>query len=106
MEIAVKMQIDLLARLDLGFSSAGSSAFHAEHRPQRRLARRDDGPSANALQPLRKPNGRNGLPFTGRGRRGRSHQDKLASARERRIRKDIQLQLGAVTSNGLKIVFG
>src|SRR5690349_20207523 len=90
-EVAVKMQIDLLAGLDLRFSSAGGTAFHAENRPQRRLARRDDRPSADALQPLRKSDGRNGLPFTGCSGRGGGHQDKLASARECRVRKDIQL---------------
>src|ERR1051326_2499499 len=102
----MKMQVDFLAGLDLRFSSAGGAAFHAENRAQRRLAPRDDRPPANALQALREPNGRNGLPFTGSGGRGRGHQDELASARERRISKDIQLQLGAVTSNRFKIVFG
>ena len=101
----MKMQIDFLAGLNLRLSSPGGSAFHAKHRPQRRLARRNDRPAANALQPLREPDGGHGLPFTGSRRRGGRYQDELASARKRRIRKNIQLQLGAVASNGLKVIF-
>jgi len=55
---------------------------------------------------LSKPDGGNGLPFTGSRGRGGRYQDELAPARKRRISKDIQLQLGAVASNGLKLFFG
>src|SRR3954452_9152815 len=106
MEVAVKMQIDFLAGLNLRLSSTRSAAFHAKHRTERRLARSDNDFFANARQTLSKPDGGHSLPFTGGCGRGSRHQDELASARKCRITKDIQLQLGAVASNGFKIFVG
>ncbi len=42
-KVAVKMQIDLLARFYLRQASACRSTLHPKHRPKRRLARGEDG---------------------------------------------------------------
>src|SRR5262249_57811744 len=39
MKITVKVEIDFCARLDLRSTAAGSSTFHSEDGPERRLAR-------------------------------------------------------------------
>src|SRR5215469_1082430 len=101
----MKVKVDLLAGLDLRHPAAGRAPLHAEYRPQRRLAGGDDRSLPNAGQPLGKTDGGHSLPLAGGGGRSRSDQYQLAPRRKRGIGEYVQLQLGAITSDGLEIIF-
>ncbi len=77
-EIAGEVEVDVLHGHDLGVAAAGRAAFHAEARPQRRLAEADAGPLADAVQPVAQADARRRLALAGGRRRDRGHQDQLA----------------------------
>src|SRR5262249_44573314 len=102
-KVAVEVKIDFLAGLDLRQSATGSSALHAEHRAERRLARSDNGLLPNFCESLGQANRGHGLAFTGScGVRG-GDQNQLAASLKSGIAEDIELKFGAVAADGLEI---
>ena len=100
MEVAVKVEIDFLAGLNLREAAAGRAALEAEDGAERGLARGDDCRAANAFKTLRQADGGNGLAFTGDGGGGGCDQYELATNREGRIGEQIERELGAVRADG------
>src|SRR5438105_2089790 len=79
MDVAGEMEVEVLHRDDLAVATTGSAALDAEDRPQRRLADRDRGPVADAVQALDEPDGSGGLALAERGRRDRGDDHVLAA---------------------------
>ena len=74
MEVAGKVQVDLLHREHLGIAATGSSALDAEARPQRRFTQGHRGLLPYLVQPQRQSYAYCGLAYAGlRGADGR-HQ--------------------------------
>ena len=48
-EVTGKVEVDVLHRDDLGIAAAGGTAFHPEHRAERRLTERDRHVFADAF---------------------------------------------------------
>ena len=66
-EVTGEMEVDLLHRHHLGMATAGSTTFHPEARPERRLANADRGPLAERVQAVAEADGRGRLALAGRG---------------------------------------
>ncbi len=77
-EVAGEMEVDVLHGHDLRVAAAGGPAFHAEARPQRRLAQADARLLADAVQPVAQADARGRFAFAGRRGRDGGHQDQLA----------------------------
>ena len=78
MEVACKVQIDLLHRQHLGIATTGGTTLHAETGTQRGFAQRHSGLLTQAVQAQRQSDADGGLADTGfRGADGR-HQDEAA----------------------------
>jgi hypothetical protein len=84
-EVAMEMQIDFLAGLDLGQTAARRAAFHSEHRPQRGFAGSEDRFLTDAFEALRQADGHHRFAFAGGGGRGGGNQDQLAVDRQIRV---------------------
>ena len=54
-DVARKVQVDVLHRRNLSVTAACRAALYAEHRTQRRLAEREAHASARLFQPVGKP---------------------------------------------------
>ena len=67
-EIAGKVEVDVLHGDDLGPAAAGSAALDAEDRSQGRLAEGEDGVLSDLPETVRKTDGSGGLAFAGRSR--------------------------------------
>src|SRR5215472_14987580 len=105
-KIAVKVEIDLGARLDLRKSAARRAAFHPEHGAERRLARSDDHFFADMRQALREADRRDRFALAGGGR-GRCRDDnQLAAALESGIAKKFEVNFAAFRANGLEVLIG
>ena len=77
-EIARKVQVDILHGNDLRVAAACRAALHAEHGTERRFAERDDDVFADAAHSVRKTDGRGRLALAcGRGR-DRRHEHEFA----------------------------
>src|SRR5579871_4006947 len=72
------MEIDVLHRHDLRIAATGRAAFHAERRPERRLAQAQHRLLANVIERIGKPDCRRGLTLAGRRWRDRRYEDELA----------------------------
>ncbi len=105
-KIAMKMEIDLFARLDLRKAPARGASLDAEHRTQRRFARSENGLFADQRQALCQTNGCNRLAFAGNRGRGSGNEDQFATPRKRRIIEKIDADLRAVGSDRLEIALG
>ena len=81
-EVAREVEVDVLHRHDLREPAAGGAPLHAEAGPQGRLAQRDDGPLAEAVERLAEADGRGGLALARRRRRDRrdEHQRRLGTS--------------------------
>ena len=67
-EVSGEMEVDVLHRDDLGVAAAGGSPLHAEARPERGLAQRDDRALAEAVERLAEAHGRRRLALARRRR--------------------------------------
>ncbi len=81
-KVAVKVEIDLMARFHLRQASARRSAFEAKDRTQRWLARGDDRFAPDVLQALGQADGDHGLAFSGGRRCGGRDKDEFAARRK------------------------
>ena len=92
-EVAREMQVDVFHRHDLRVAAAGGPALHAEHRPKRRLAQRENRVLAELPKRLRHPHGDRRLPFS--RRRGidarHEHEFSLGRALLERAQRDLCL---------------
>ncbi len=104
-EVAVKVEIDLLCRFYLRAATARGSALHAEDRTERRLARGDDGFFADLFETLHKADRGDSLAFARDGRRSRGDKDEFAANRKRSIREEIEFELRAVRAQGVRRIF-
>ena len=77
-EIAREVQIDVLHRHDLRVAAAGSAAFKAEARAERRLTQCDGDLPALAVEGVRKADTRRRLALACRRRVDGRHEDELA----------------------------
>ena len=77
-EVAGEMQVDPFHRHDLRVAAAGRAALAPEHRPQRRLAERDDGAPPDAVERVAQPDRRRRLALARRGRVDRGDEHELA----------------------------
>jgi hypothetical protein len=99
-KVAVEVQVDFLARFHLRKAAARAAALKAEDRPQRGLARSDDGFAADARQALGQPDGDHGLAFAFDGRCGGRYQYEFAADGTARIGKQTERELGAIGADG------
>jgi len=77
-EIAGKVQVDVLHRHDLGIAAARRAALDSHAGAERRLAQHDDRFLAQFDEGLRHADGRGGFAFARRGRRDGRDQNQLA----------------------------
>ena len=77
-EIAREVQVDVLHRYDLRHAPACGTALHAKHRPQRRLAQRNDGTLSNPVKRITESHRGGGFPLACRCRADRGNQNQLA----------------------------
>ena len=77
-EVAGKVEVDVLHGHHLGIAAAGGAALDAEHRPQRRLPQRHHGLLAKTPQGVGKADGGGGFALSGGGRIDGGDQDQLA----------------------------
>ena len=105
-EVAGEVQVDVLHGHDLRVAAAGGAAFHAEHRPEGRLAQADHRFLADVIERIAQPHGGGRLALArGRGRH-RRHQDQLrvrtrlepVQVSERHFRLEMPV--------GLEVLFG
>ena len=76
-EVAGKVQVDILHGDDLGPTATGGTALHAKHGTERRLAQGHGALDAATTQTVGKADGRSGLALAcGRGVDG-GHEDEL-----------------------------
>ena len=94
--VAVEVQIDLLARFHLRQAASSRAALHAKDRSQRRFAGGDQGLLPDTLQPLDQPDRGDGFTLPRNCWGGGGDQDELAAARKCRIGQQVQLQFRAV----------
>ncbi len=90
--VAGKVQVDVLHRDDLCIPATGGAALNAENRAERRLPQRQHGLPAGRRQCVRQTDGRRRFAFPRRRRIDRRHQDQLAvrpvfQPRKRRLGK-------------------
>jgi hypothetical protein len=78
MEVAGKMEVNVLHRHDLGVAAAGRAALHAEGGPERRLAQAADRLLADVVERIGQAHGGRRLAFARRRRRDRGDEDQLA----------------------------
>jgi len=95
-KIAMKVEIDFCAGLDLRKAASGSAALHAENRTERRLARSDDHFFAYVSEALRQADGSDGLSFSGGGGRGGSDEDQFASTLESGVAEELKPHFSAL----------
>ena len=69
MRVAVEMEINFCARLNLRKTATGGAAFHSKYGAERRLTRGDDDFLADVGEALGKADGGDGLAFAGGGGR-------------------------------------
>ena len=105
MEVAMKMQIDFLAGLDLRVPAARSAALQSEDGAQRWLARGENGFPANLLQALGEANRDDGLAFAAYSWRGRGDKNEFAAHGKFRIAEKAEPNFGAVGSDGFVVLF-
>jgi len=73
--IAVKMEINFCAGLDLRKTATGGATFYSKDGAERRLTRGDDDFLADVGEALGEANGGDGLAFAGGGGRGGGDDD-------------------------------
>src|SRR6266481_6238368 len=104
-KIAVKMEINFRAGLDLRKATTRGTAFHSKDGAERRLARGNDDFLADVGEALRQADGSDGLAFSrGRGG-GRSDDDQFSTALECGVGEQLQLDFSALRSPLFKIFF-
>ena len=103
-KVAREMQVDLVHRHDLRIPAARRAALDAEHRPERRLAQRDDRLFADAGHRLSQPDG--GGRFALAGRRGGDggDEDELGVAVGGQTLERLACDFGLVFAVRLKLV--
>ena len=77
-EVAGEVEVDALHRHHLGAAAAGRTALGAEHRSERRLAQRDHGALADAVERVAEADRGCRLAFAGRRRIDRGDEHELA----------------------------
>ena len=104
MEVAGKVQIDVLHGDHLGIAAASSAALDAEHGAQRGLTQRHHGVLADLAQAVRQAHGGGGLALTGRGGSDGSDQDQLAVGLLRVIPQQLVVDLCLIVAVLLDIL--
>ena len=104
MEVAGEVQVDVLHGDDLRVTAASGAALHAEHRTERRLAKREHGLLAQTREGVGETDGRGGLALTRRRGVDGGHEDELGLARHIAQRMDIDLRL--VLAVVIELIFG
>src|SRR5260370_24997885 len=95
-KIAVKMEIDFRAGLDLRKAATRGAAFYSKNGAERRLARGNDDFLADVREALGEADGGDSLPFSrGRGR-GCGNEDQFPAALEGGIGEQLQLDFSAL----------
>src|SRR5215468_6948682 len=105
-EIAVEVQIDLFAGLDLRFAAIGSPSFHAENRAERRLTGCDYDFLAEESESLGKPDGGDGFAFPGSGWRGGGYENELAAAFELGVVQQLEADLATRSPQRFEVFLG
>ena len=105
MEVAGKMQVDVLHGHDLGVAAAGRAALDPEYGSQRGLAQGDHHVFADLPQAVSQPDRRGGLAFPGGGGRDGRHQDQLAVRPVRPVLQQAVIHLGLVIPVLFQILF-
>ena len=78
MDVAGKVQVDVLHRHDLGIAAAGRTALDTEHGAERRLTQCDGDLPSLAVEGVRKADTRRRLALACRRRVDGRHEDELA----------------------------
>src|SRR5712664_670683 len=95
-KIAVKMEIDFRAGLDLRKAATRGAAFYSKNGAERRLARGDDCFFADVGEGLGEADGGDSFPFArGRGR-GCGDDNQFSAALEGGVGEEIQLDFSAL----------
>ena len=84
MKIAVEMEIDLVARLDLREATPGGTSFHAEDSAKRRFVRGQDGLLAHLGESLYQAFSRDSLALAGSSERGCGNENQVSASRQGR----------------------
>ena len=79
MKIAVEMEIDLVARLDLREATPGGTSFHAEDPAKRRFARGQDGLLAHLGESLYQAFSGDSLALAGSSERGCGNENQFSA---------------------------
>ena len=112
-EVAMKVEVDLVRGFDLGAAAAGGSALHAEDGAEGGLAGGDDGALADVLEALDEADGGDGLAFAGDGGCGGGDENELAAMGVREVSlveqglvQKVKRDLGADGAAAVVEVFG
>ena len=95
-EIAVEMEIDFRAGLDLRKTAACGTALHSKNGTERRFARGNNNFLADMRKTLSECNGSDGLALSRCGRGCGRNKDQFSTALERRIGKKLKLNFAAL----------
>jgi hypothetical protein len=106
MFVAVEMEIDLVARLNLRSTTSCGAAFDAKNRAKGRLPQSDYREFAELFDPLGKPDGDYSFAFTMDRRSDGGDEDELAFGWDAGRGKPAQSDLGGVAAIGFQIVVG
>jgi len=90
-EVAREVQVDVLHRQNLRSTAACAGALHAQHRPDRRLAQRDDRSASGPGERVGKPDRHRRLALAGRRGAHSAHEHESAESTRRQLR-DIHLR--------------
>ena len=104
-EVAGKVQVNVLHGHHLGVSAAGSPALDAEHRAQRGLAQGGDGVFADLPQAVGQAHGGGGLALARRGGGDGGDKDQLSVGLIRHVTQKGVVDLGLVVAVGLPVFF-
>ena len=103
-EVAGKVEVDVLHRNDLSIAAAGSAALHAKYGAQRGLTQANDRLLAQAAQGVRQADGGGGFALAGRSGTDGSYQYQLGF--ERQILHGMDIYFGLVMAVVLQIFRG
>ena len=99
-QVAGKVQVDVLHRHDLGIAAAGGAALDAEARPEARLAQAQDRLLADMVERVAETDRRRRLALAGRGRGDRGDEDQPAVRAVGQRADIVERNLGLVAAIG------
>ena len=103
MEVAGKVEVDVLHRDNLGVAAASRAPLDAEDGPQRRLPQGDNRILAKAAHAVRQTHRGGGLAFARRGWIDGGHQNQFSIGAVRPVVQQLQIDLGLVFSVVLQV---